>query len=156
MKSLRPLTLITLALMAAMAAYTAPLSPGVPAIQLTFSRAAFMHVLDLWQARGVAIFVQHFAIDYPFLACYGWLGWRVATETGLYAAWPAGLRRSVAWLLPLAAGLDAIENSFHLVFLAVAPQADGWYLLAGLAASAKWGLVALALVGAGWARVSRR
>lgn len=155
MWTVRALAAATALLFAAMALYTSPLDPGIPAIQFTFTEAAFRRVLDAWQDAGVARFRAHFAIDFPFLACYGALGCLLSTRTGLFRNFTRRVQSLLAAALPAAAAADAIENALHLVFLhAASPVAPALYLAAGVAASAKWLLIA-AFVGLA-ARALRR
>lgn len=144
MRAVRVLAAATVLLFAAMALYTAPLDPGIPAIQFTFTEAAFRRVLDAWQDAGVARFRAHFAIDFPFLACYGALGYLLSTRTGLFRDFTRRAQSLLAAALPAGAAADAIENALHLVFLnSSAPVAPALYLAAGVAASAKWLLIAV-------------
>lgn len=143
MWTVRVLAAATALLFAAMALYTSPLDPGVPAIQFTFTEAAFRRVLDAWQDAGVARFRAHFAIDFPFLACYGALGYLLSTRTGLFRSFTQRTQSLLAVALPAAAAADAIENALHLVFLhAAAPVAPVLYPAAGVVASVKWLLIA--------------
>ena len=135
-----------LALFAGMAWLTAPLQPGVPALQLTFSREAFEGVLSGWVAAGEDWrFARHFWLDYPFALLYGWLGWRWRSH---------GLP---GWLLLGAAVADLLENTLHVSFLArPALWGNGAYLLAGWAAMVKFKLLAVAALVAGVRRWRRR
>lgn len=142
----RWLVFCALALFAGMAWLTAPLQPGVPALQLTFSREGFEGVLSRWAAAGEDWrFARHFWLDYPFALLYGWLGWRWRHQ---------GLP---GWLLLGAAGADLLENTLHVSFL-LHPSAvpEGAYLLAGGAAMVKFKLLAVATLVAVVARVRRR
>ena len=130
----RWLVSFALALFAGMLWLTAPLQPGVPALQLTFSREGFAGVLAGWTAAGEEWrFARHFWLDYPFALLYGLLGWRWRRH---------GLP---AWLLLGAALADLLENTLHVWFLRAAGTApDGAYLLAGWAAMVKFKLLAIA------------
>lgn len=132
----------TALLFVAMALYTWPLDPWVPVIQLTFTQSAYTSVLNAWSAADLARFRGHFAIDFPFLACYGALGYFVSTRTALFRHLPPRAQSLLAIALPVAAAADAIENALHLYFLyGTAPVAAAPYLAAGVAASAKWLLI---------------
>jgi len=133
------LAAVSVLLFVAMAIFLSPLEPSVPAIQITFTEAAFNAILSHWQAAGVARFKAHFIIDFPFLLSYGALGFLIATRTGLLRTFSARARAVLALLLPAAAAADALENVMHLRFLfAPAPFMPWEYLLAGTAASTKW------------------
>lgn len=135
-----------LALFAGMAWLSSPLQPGIPALQLTFSREAFEGVLGGWRAAGESWrFARHFWLDYPFALLYGLLGWRWRRH---------GLP---AWLLVGAALADLLENTLHVWFLRAAGTApDGAYLLAGWAAMVKFKLLAIAGLIAATRRWRRR
>jgi hypothetical protein len=116
------------------------LEPSVPAIQFTFSEAAFKAVLGQWQTAGVARFKAHFIFDFPFLLSYGALGFLIASRTRFLRAFPARARALLALSLPLAASADALENALHLRLLFA--QALPWeYFMAGACASTKWLLI---------------
>lgn len=133
----------TALLFSAMALYTSSLDPGIPAIQFTFTETGFRRVLDAWQAAGVARFRAHFAIDFPFLACYGALGYFLSTRTVLFRHFSGRTRSLLAAALPAAAAADAVENALHLYFLhAAVPVVQALYPAAGVAASVKWLLIA--------------
>lgn len=142
MRSLLLLAAATALLFALMAAYTAPLVPSIPVIQFTFTEASFTRVLDAWQAAGVARFRRHFAIDFPFLACYGALGYQLSMRTTLFHGFRPPARRLSAAALPGAAAADAVENVVHLYILAAVPHGPVPYLVAGTVASIKWLLIA--------------
>jgi hypothetical protein len=126
----------------AMVIYTWPLDPSIPAIQFTFTEAAFNNTLNGWQPAEFARFKYHFAIDFPFLLCYGALGYFITMRTPLFRIFKAHTKTLIAALLPVAAGADAIENALHLFFVsATGPLPPTLYMAAGLAASTKWGLI---------------
>lgn len=126
-----------------MAAWTWPLKPSIPAIQLTFTEAAFRSILAEWKPVGIYIFKTHFAIDFPFLVCYGALGYLVSRDTSLLERHTQRVRSLLALSLPVAAALDAIENSLHLLFvLGPGPFSPSLYFVTGIAATIKWLLIA--------------
>jgi hypothetical protein len=131
--------LLSILLMAGMAAYLRDLEPSLLAAQFTFSRVSFEAVLSRWSPDQVARFAQHFKVDYLFLLVYGFFGWRFGRQR-LFSHRSASKGRSVLpWLLPIAAAFDCLENMLHQSFLSQ-PQGDSQYVLAGMAASAKWAL----------------
>jgi len=147
--------LVAALLFVAMAIHSAPLAPTIPALQLAFSEAAFREILARWGTEGLLRFRWHFAIDFPFLLAYGTWGYLLATRTQLFAGL-AGWRRLLAWLLPAAAGLDALENLLHLYLV----QADAGvpallFPLAGSVAAGKWLLIG-AFVAIGFLAAIRR
>ena len=148
MRAIRLLALLTLLLFAAMAALTSPLQPSVPELQLTFTAAGFQEVIKHWSSDDLVRFRNHFLIDYPFLICYGWLGYLVATRSAVFAGLSAKAQRNLAWVLPVAALADALENLLHLVFISRTEAFPAFlYFLAGLTASGKW-LLIVSFVGA--------
>src|SRR5574340_1156777 len=84
MRTVHVLAAASALLFVAMARYTSPLDPSIPAIQFTFTESAFRSILNAWQPADVARFKAHFAIDFPFLACYGALGLHLTRRTGLF------------------------------------------------------------------------
>src|SRR5512139_1738067 len=140
MRTVRALAAASALLFVAMARYTSPLDPSIPAIQFTFTESAFRSILNAWQPADVARFKAHFAIDFPFLACYGALGLHLTRRTGLFRSFSPRAKSLLAVSLPVAAAADAFENALHLYFLyGTAPQA--LYFAAGVAASVKWLLI---------------
>ena len=134
---------LALGLFVAMAIHSSPLTPAIPALQLTFNEAAFRAILTQWGPDGVALFRQHFRIDFPVLASYGLFGYLFARHSSLFDRLAPLPRRLSGGLLPTAAGLDTIENLLHLRFIAdPATHAPALYLIAGLVASGKWLLIA--------------
>lgn len=130
-----------------MAVYTSPLDPSVPVIQFTFTESAFKNVLNSWRPTDIARFKGHFAIDFPFLLCYGVLGYLISKRTRLFRHFRDRTISLFAALLPIAAAADAIENALHLYFVfGTGTVLHALYLAAGIAASAKWMLI-VAFVG---------
>jgi hypothetical protein len=136
-------------LFSAMAVYTSSLEPGIPSIQLTFTEFAFNSILNQWTASQIEIFKRHFLIDYPFLVCYGSLGYLMANRTALFAGFSRTAVNRLAICLPVAATADGVENSLHLIVIfGAAPSSQALYFAAGAAASAKWLLILAFVVSA--------
>jgi hypothetical protein len=143
MRTVHVLAAASALLFVAMALYTSPLDPGIPAIQFTFTEAGFSSVLNAWRPADIARFRAHFAIDFPFLACYGALGLLLTRRTGLFRHTTRRTKSLLAASLPVAAAADATENALHLYFLyRAAPGVQALYFAAGFAASVKWLLIA--------------
>jgi hypothetical protein len=141
MRTVRVLAAATALLFVAMALYTSPLDPGIPAIQFTFTEAGFRSVLNAWRPAD-ARFRAHFAIDFPFLACYGALGHLLTRRTRLFRGVTQRTKSLLAVSLPVAAAADAVENALHLYFLyGSSPIAQALFFAAGVAASVKWLLI---------------
>lgn len=148
---------LTLGLFVAMVVHSSPLTPGIPTLQLTFDEGSFRDILEEWGPRGVALFRQHFHIDFPVLASYGLFGYLFARRSSLFDRLAPLPRRLSGWLLPVAASLDAIENLLHLEFIAEpATHVPALYLIAGLVASGKWLLIAAFALGTGYLLLTRR
>lgn len=138
---------LSLLLFIAMVVHSAPLSPSIPALQFTFTPAAFQAILAHWGPAGVARFKSHFVIDFPFLLSYGVFGYLYARQSKLLACLSARPRHLLSWTLPGAALLDAGENLLHLHLLTAPTEPPALYLLAGLVASLKWTAIAAFIVG---------
>ena len=159
MKIVLIIAAITAALFIAMVTFTLPLRPSIPQLQLTFTETAFKTIIDAWQPIGVERFKAHFAIDFPFLLCYGTLGYLIATRTKIFSHWPVGIQFLLAYCLPFAAGADVIENFLHLHLVSNAGHfPEPLYILAGTSASFKWlldGIFVCSVVCAGFKRKDR-
>ena len=136
--------------------HAAPLEPSIPTIQFSFSEATFRSVLAQWQPSGVARFKRHFAIDFPFLVSYGFLGYFLSEHTSLTRGLPALARSLLSWALPAAAVMDAAENLFHLYFVfAVTAIQVVLYFVSGLVSTFKWLLIAAFVISVGYARIRK-
>lgn len=131
--------LAVLTLLLGMALWLAPLRPGILALQLSFSPAAFARVVHAWGSEGLARFRAHLPYDYVFLASYAMLGVLLVRHTALFQVAAPATRRLIAALLPLAALCDLGENLLH-GWLTAAPRFDAplQHLAAALCASFKW------------------
>lgn len=156
MSSLRALAVLTALLFTAMALYTAPLSPSIPELQCTFTQGRFRDILSAWTPDGVSRFRNHFWIDFPFLLCYGALGYRLVTQTRLFRHFTPTTRRTLTYAMPLAALTDGLENGLHLYsVLSLTLPAEPFFLLAGIIASVKWLLIAAFVSVSGFALIRR-
>ena len=154
---LLPTAIVSLLLFVAMVAQSARLDPSVVCLQFTYDRTAFGTVLERWQDAGIARFLDHFWIDFPYLASYGLLGYLVATRTRLFAALAAGRRRFFTYCLPAAAVADGLENVGHIYLATRFATAPDWlFPVAGAIATSKWLLIAAFCLGAAHAWVRRQ
>jgi hypothetical protein len=150
--SVKSLSVLSALLFIAMVVQSEALMPSIPELQFTYTERAFRAILEQWQADGIARFKQHFSIDFPFLLCYGLLGYVIATRTAWFRTFPVRTKTVITWLMPSASFADAIENLLHLYLVSTAPPFDAsLYLFAGLIASLKWLLIALFVVCAAYA-----
>ena len=137
--------LLALALLLGLGAYLAPLQPPLVALQFTFSRAAFEAITTAWGPAHVALFRSHLGPDFGLMAAYALYGVCTVRYTRLFRM---RLVPPIVWyaLMPLAALADVAENTLHLALTAPGAQVpDAWFVWAGLAASFKFGCMALFL-----------
>lgn len=133
---------VALGLLCGLGVYLAPLKPDILALQFAFTPRAFGEVVHQWTGEPLYRYRMHLLVDYALLASYGIFGYLLSTQTRVFEAFGPRWQRWLAWTLPLAAVFDAVENSFHL-WLTEVPRfgVPLPYLLAALAASAKWVLL---------------
>lgn len=122
----RVLGVAALLLLAGIACYLSPLKPGIIALQFAFTQSSFETVLHAWHPEGVRLYRSRAA------------------------------RVAAAWLLPLAALCDALENVLHLHLTAGRGDVPA-LLFAGavICATLKWALLGAFLAIAVHARVTR-
>ncbi|HNQ04916.1 MAG TPA: hypothetical protein PKH69_09920 [Thiobacillaceae bacterium] len=122
---------------------------GILSLQFTCSAEAAQHLLNSWRG-GI---IRHASLslywDFAFALAYG-LSLALLTERFMHHAQTVrhGFPVWLAWLPLLAAGLDVLENLFHLRLIQQA-SAAGQSWTPGLAcafALCKWGLLALWLL----------
>ncbi len=151
------LALTSLGLFGAIGLYLLPLEPNLLALQFSFDQRAFQAVIAQWQGEALQRFKLHFWADFVLLLCYGLWGYGLMTRSRVARYWGQLWRNRAAWLMPLAATADALENLLQLYLLGQAAASPLLYALAGTAALTKWlliGLFALFLVWA-WLRRGR-
>jgi len=150
------LALGALTLFGGISLYLLPLEPNLLALQFSFNQHDFQTVTAQWQGEALQRFTLHFWADFALLLCYGLWGYRLISSGSIAWHLPPYWRNLGAWLLPLAAVCDALENllQFYLLQQPTAPAA--LYALAGMAALLKWLLfIGFALLLA-WAWTRRR
>jgi len=150
----RLLALGALTLFTGISLYLLPLEPNLLALQFSFTPNDFQAVIAQWQGEDLQRFKWHFWADFALLLCYGLWGY----QWGHRAAWlkHGSYPNALAWLLPLAAVSDALENLLQLYLLQQPTAPAALYALAGMAALLKWLLLtsfALLMV---WAWTRRR
>lgn len=135
--------LVAVALFTAMTFHQRSLEPSVVALQFVYHREDFAAIVRDWGA-GAALLPWNLLIDLPFMMAYGLFGYRMATRTALAIYLPAGLRPCFPWLLPAAAGTDAVENLLEFYLAGhLETAADSLFLAAGLISAGKWALIAI-------------
>lgn len=122
---------------------------GILSLQFACSGQAAGHILESWQGEAMAHAVLGLYWDFAYALAYGF-GLALLTERILQRGGQGRppWHRVLPWLPLLAAGLDVLENLFHLVLIqAAATQVLAWpAALACGCALGKWGLLALWLV----------
>lgn len=129
----------------------ANLPPGAPNIfdlQLAFSAEKFQSVLAAWGETNVRAYVSGMWLDYLYpiayaLALSAWLA-VLTRQTGRP---PSRSILTLFWFPFLAALLDYVENSLHLLILVVLHTfSPALVFLASLAAAVKWILAGLSVL----------
>jgi hypothetical protein len=127
------------------------LPPGAPSIfdlQLAFSAEKFQSVLAAWGERNVAAYVNSMWLDYLYpiayaLALSAWL----AVLTRRADRIPSRPALALFAAPFLAALLDYVENSLHLLMLALLHATPAALVfLASLAAAVKWTLAGVSIL----------
>ena len=87
-------------------------------LQLTFSSQVFAEILAKWGDAGIKLYVSHFYFDYPHVILYSvCLASGFANLTHQKGEAPSSFV-FFAFVLPfVAAILDALENTFHLIMI---------------------------------------
>lgn len=150
------LAVAALALFTGISLYLLPLEPNLLALQSSFTPGDFQAVIAQWQGEDLQRFKWHFWADFALLLCYGLWGYRLTSSGAIARQLPPSWHSLGAWLLPLAAVSDALENLLQLYLLHQPAAPAALYALAGMAALLKWLLLtsfALLLV---WAWTRRR
>ena len=127
------------------------LPPGAPSIldlQLAFTAARFQSVMAQWGEAAMQAYVQGMWLDYLYPLAYALaLAAWIAALTHRSAQPPARWQLTLFALPFLAAALDYVENTTHLLMLSVLHSTPAaLVLLASLAAAAKWTLAAVSFL----------
>ncbi|MDO5653987.1 MAG: hypothetical protein Q4G39_07770, partial [Brachymonas sp.] len=86
-------------------------------LQFSYSTESVRHIVGRWSDAQWLRFHWHFAIDALLLLSYGALGCVWVHTTRAWQAASARQRRHAARLLPMAAVLDALENTLQLTLI---------------------------------------
>jgi len=87
-------------------------------LQLTFSSQVFAEILAKWGDAGLKIYLSHFYFDYPHVFLYSiCLASSIAVLTHRKGQAPSSFTLFAFFLPFLAAKLDAIENTLHLIMI---------------------------------------
>lgn len=124
-------------------------APGIFDLQLAFTVEKFQSTLAAWGEENVAAYIDGMWVDYLYpiayaLALSGWLA--VLTHRADHP--PSRFTLALFAAPLLAALLDYVENSLHLLMLTVLHATPAALVfLASLAAAVKWTLAGLAILG---------
>ena len=124
-------------------------SPGPVVLQLAFSKEAFQQVVAQWGPAGVRLYQDStLGLDYLFPIAYAvCLSSFIALLTARSEESPSVLHATWFALPFIAALLDWLENTLHLILLANTNNLSAsLILLASIAATVKWGLVAFSIL----------
>lgn len=121
-----------------------PLDPSFMEMQFAFSPSRYMEILAAWGPVGIERYRSHFLFDLLHPLIFGALGWVVVRTSPVFEGLSPRGERILSWLLPLAAGLDYIENTCQLKLLSVPPGTVDWLIpTSAICASTKWMLASL-------------
>ena len=154
-KDSRPLVLVAGLVLAASQAYLIylvdDLRPNILVLQLTFDANGYWGILGQWGEAGREAYRGHFGYDTLHALIYAVFGYLLATRGGVFAAAEARLGRRAAWMLPVAALLDLLENHLQLQLLAGPSGAQVAAIpLSALCSAAKWALALAFALWMGW------
>lgn len=156
-RRLRVLAWTTALLLAGLSAQLAPLQPEALSLQFAYTPWAFGAIVHRWSPAQLAAYRAHLPVDGLLLLAYGALGWTLARYGAWFDSRTQRQRHRLAWVLPLAAAADAVENLFHLWLTAAPRFGVPWAYLASTAASAtKWALLVGFALAAAWALATQR
>ena len=118
-----------------------PLDPSFMEMQFAFSPARYVEILRAWGPEGVARYQSHFVFDLLHPLTFAALGWVAVRTSPVFGGLTVNRERMYRWLLPVAAGLDYVENTCQLKLLSVPPGTVDWLIpTSATCASIKWGL----------------
>ncbi|MCK6375479.1 MAG: hypothetical protein L6Q69_15405 [Zoogloea sp.] len=119
------------------------LRPNILVLQLSFHPARYWAVLSQWGEAGLRNYRAHLPWDFAHLFIYAAFGYVLATRAGLFDEPASRAARRTAWLLPLAALFDLVENllQVHLLGGPFGAQSLAIPVSAGCSA-VKWALAA--------------
>ena len=124
-----------------MARIIGPLDPSFLAMQFAFTPTRFDEILAAWGPEGVARYRSHFVYDLVHPLIFGALGWMAVKTSPVFDGLSAAKERLFRWMLPVAAGLDYIENTCQLKLLSWPLGTADWLVpVSATCASIKWAL----------------
>lgn len=124
-------------------------TPTVTALQLAFSGETFGDIIARWGLEGVRAFRQStIYVDYWFPVAYALFLASLSALLTVKPGQPPSRLHLTYFALPFIGGLlDWVENTLHLILLRHPTNlSPSLVLLASLAAVAKWGLIAAAML----------
>jgi hypothetical protein len=121
-----------------------PLAPSFMAMQFAFSPSRYAEILAAWGPEGIVRYRSHFAFDLIHPLIFAALGWVAVRTLPVFEGLSPRGERILSWLLPVAAGLDYVENSCQLKLLSVPPGTVDWMIpTSATCATIKWILAGL-------------
>ena len=128
-----------------------PLEPSFIAMQFAFTPERYAEILTAWGSEGVARYQSHFVFDLLHPLIFGALGWVAVQTSPIFGGLSVNRERVYRWLLPVAAGLDYVENTCQLKLLSVPFGTTDWLIpTSATCASIKWALAGVFCVVAIW------
>lgn len=121
-----------------------PLDPSFMAMQFAFSPTRYAEILAAWGPVGIERYRSHFVFDLMHPLIFAALGWIAVRTSPVFEGLSPRRERILSWLLPVAAGLDYIENTCQLKRLSAPPGTGEWLIPTSAAcATIKWTLAAM-------------
>ena len=121
-----------------------PLDPSFLAMQFAFSPTRYAEILAAWGPVGIERYRSHFTFDLMHPLIFAAVGWVAARTSPVFEGLSPRAEKTFSWLLPVAAGLDYIENTCQLKLLSVPPGTGEWLIpTSATCATIKWLLAAL-------------
>ncbi len=121
-----------------------PLAPSFMQMQFAFSPTRYAEILAAWGPVGIERYRSHFLFDLLHPLIFGALGWVAVRTSPVFEGLSTRGERILSWLLPVAAGLDYIENTCQLKLLSSPPGTVDWLIpTSATCASIKWMLAGL-------------
>lgn len=119
------------------------LRPNIFVLQLSFRSDQYWAVLSQWGAAGLRSYRAHLPWDFAHLFIYAAFGYVLANRAGLFDDPDSPAARRTAWMLPLAAVFDLVENVLQVHLLGGPFGAESLAISVSACCSAvKWGLAA--------------
>jgi hypothetical protein len=132
----------TLVLSAGIAWLIAPLYPGAIMLELAYTPKSFGTIVHAWPAEYLLLYREILQLNFLLLISFGAFGYFFVSRSPLFSGHSPAWRTLLAWTLPVAAALGAIENGLH-IWLTAAPRfgIPVAYAVSAVCAALKWSIV---------------